>query len=250
MIEIKEIHRYPVKGLSVERLPFAVLTPRESLPGDRAFAFARANAPFDPANPRHLPKANFLMLMRDEALARLTTSFDPATRKLTLKEGGVTVIDGILGHPADSRRLENFFQEYLDIEDRPRLVEAPGHMFSDRAEKVISILNLASVRELGTRIGADVDPIRFRANILIDGLPEWEEFAWPGRHIKVGASTLEVIDPIRRCAATCVNPSTAMRDLKIPTFLVESYGHMNTGIYARVIAGGDIAAGDDVSVIQ
>jgi len=250
MIQIKEIHRYPIKGLSVEKLPYVVLSPRQSVAGDRAFAFARASAPFDPQNPQHLPKANFLMLMRDEALARLKTSFDPATRKLTLKEGGVTVIDGVLGDPADSRRLENFFQEYLDLQDRPRFVEAPGHMFSDRAEKVISILNLASVRELGTRIGGEVDPVRFRANLLIDGLPEWEEFTWPGRHIKIGGATLEVIDPIRRCAATCVNPSTALRDLKIPTFLMESYGHMNTGIYARVIDGGEVVIGDDVSVLQ
>jgi len=249
MIQVKEIHRYPIKGLSVEKLPFVVLGPRQSIPGDRAFAFARASAPFDPAKPQHLPKANFLMLMRDEELARLKTNFDPATRRLTLREGGVTVIDGVLGNPADSRRLENFFQEYLDLQERPRFVEAPGHMFSDRAEKVISILNLASLRELANRIGAEVDPIRFRANLLIDGLAEWEEFTWPGRHITIGGATLEVIDPIRRCAATCVNPTTAERDLKIPTFLMESYGHMNTGIYARVIDGGEIAAGDDVSVL-
>lgn len=250
MIDVKEIHRYPVKGLSVEKLPFVTLSPRQSIPCDRAFAFARASAPFDPKNPQHLPKANFLMLMRDEELARLKTSFDPQTRRLTLREGGVTVIDGVLGHPADSRRLENFFQEYLDLQERPRFVESPGHMFSDRAEKVISILNLASVRELGNRIGAEVDPIRFRANVLIDGLPEWEEFTWPGGQIKIGGATLEVIDPIRRCAATCVNPTTAERDLKIPTFLMESYGHMNTGIYARVIDGGEIAAGDEVSMLQ
>jgi uncharacterized protein YcbX len=250
MIQVREIHRYPVKGLSVEKLPFAVLSPRQSLPGDRIFAFARATAPFDPKNPQHLPKANFLMLMRDEELARLKTSFDPATRRLTLKEGGVTVIDGILGDPADSRRLENFFQEHLDLQERPRFVEAPGHMFSDRAEKVVSILNLASVRDIATRMGAEVDPVRFRANFLIDGLPEWEEFTWPGRHIKIGGATVEVIDPIRRCAATCVNPTTAERDLKIPTFLMESYGHMTTGIYARVIAGGEVAVGDDVSVAE
>lgn len=247
MIEVKEIHRYPVKGLSVERLLEVPLSPGYSLPGDRIYAFARANAPFDPQHPKHLPKANFLMLMRDEELARLQTSFDPATRKLSIREGGVTLIDGILSEPGDCRRLENFFQEYLDLLERPRLVEAAGHMFSDRAEKVVSILNLASVAELGRRIGATVDPVRFRANLLIDGLPDWEEFTWPGKRIRIGGATLEVIDPIRRCAATCVNPTTAERDLKIPTFLMESYGHMNTGIYARVVAAGDVKAGDSVS---
>jgi hypothetical protein len=250
MIDVKEIHRYPVKGLSVETLTDVLLSDRQSLPGDRVYAFARANAPFDPATPKHLPKANFLMLMRDEELARLQTRFDPTSRTLTVREGGVTLIDGALNDPADCRRLENFFQEYLDLLERPRLVEAPGHMFSDRAEKVISILNLATVRELGARIGAEVDPVRFRANFLIDGLTSWEEFTWPGRHIRIGDATLEVIDPIRRCAATCVNPTTAERDLKIPTFLMESYGHMNTGIYARVIAGGGVKTGDAVGVLS
>lgn len=249
MIEVKEIHRYPVKGLSVETLSAVRLEPGRSLPGDRIYAFARANAPFDPANPKHLPKANFLMLMRDEKLARLKTRFDPQSRRLTLTEGGVTIIDGALNEAADRRRLENFFQEYLDLEERPRLVEAPGHMFSDRAEKVVSILNLASVAELSRRIGAPVDPVRFRANVLIDGLAEWEEFTWPGRRIRIGGAILEVIDPIRRCAATCVNPATAERDLKIPTFLMESYGHMNTGIYARVVGAGDIETGSGASLL-
>ena len=60
MIQVKEIHRYPIKGLSVERLPRVTLSIRQGLPHDRVFAFARANAPFDPAAPKHLPKANFL----------------------------------------------------------------------------------------------------------------------------------------------------------------------------------------------
>ena len=98
--------------------------------------------------------------------------------------------------------------------------------------------------------GADVDPVRFRANLLIDGLPSWEEFSWPGKHLKIGGATLEVIDPIRRCAATCVNPTTAERDLPIPTFLMEGYGHMNTGIYARVIEGGEIAVGNELTVLS
>jgi len=250
MIEVKEIHRYPIKGLSVETLARVSLAARQSVPGDRIYAFARANAPFDPAAPKHLPKTNFLMLMRDEDLAKLRTHYDPATHLLGIRQDGVTVIDGRLDNAADCVRLENFFQELLHLADRPRFVQAPGHMFSDRAEKVVSILNLASVRDIAARIGAEVDPVRFRANMLIDGLAAWEELTWPGRHIKIGAATLEVIDPIRRCAATCVNPTTAARDLTIPTFLMETYGHMHTGIYARVIADGDVTPGDSVSILQ
>lgn len=249
MTTIAAIYRYPVKGLSAEDLPHVALAPRQSLPGDRVVAFARATAPFDPANPQHLPKANFLMLMRDEELARLSTRYDPTSGLLTVRHSGVTAIDGSVRVPADRARLENFFQEFLDLQERPRLVESPGHMFSDRAEKVVSILNLASVAELGRRMEAEIDPIRFRANFWIDGLTEWDEVNWPGRHLRIGGAIVEVIDPIRRCAATTVNPATAERDLKIPTFLMESYGHMNMGIYARVISAGDVAKGDPFAVL-
>jgi uncharacterized protein YcbX len=180
----------------------------------------------------------------------LTTQFDPASGILTIREGGAVLIDGSTSRPADRARLENFFQEYLDLTERPRLVESPGHMFSDRAEKVVSILNLASVRELGRRMDAEIDPIRFRANFHIDGLPEWEEFGWPGLRLKIGTAIVEAIDPIRRCAATSVNPQTAERDLKIPTFLMENYGHMNMGIYARVIADGAVSLDDEIGVIS
>ena len=250
MTSVNAILRYPVKGLSAEPMARVKMAPRQSLPGDRALAFARATAPFDPAEPQHLPKAHFLMLMRDEELAKLSTRFEPVRRHLTITEGGVTVMDGSIAQAADRVRLENFFQEYLDLQERPRLVEAPGHMFSDRAEKVVSILNLGSVRELGRRMGAEVDPIRFRANFHIDELTDWEEFTWPGRQIKIGTATVEVIDPIQRCAATTVNPATAERDLKIPTFLMENYGHMNMGIYARVVAAGEVATGDDVTPVS
>ena len=250
MTYVNAILRYPVKGLSAEPMARVKLEPYQSLPGDRALAFARATAPFDPADPKHLPKAHFLMLMRDEVLARLSTRFEPARKHLTVAEGGVTLMDGSVTEAADRIRLETFFQEYLDLPERPRLVESPGHMFSDRAEKVVSILNLASVRELGRRMESEVDPIRFRANFHIEGLADWEEFTWPGRQVKIGTATVEVIDPIRRCAATTVNPATAERDLRIPTFLMENYGHMNMGIYARVVAAGEVASGDNLELVS
>jgi len=245
---ISEIFRFPIKGLSAERLPRTELTARQGLPQDRAYAFALADSSFDPQAPRHLPKTNFLMLMRDEALAHLATRFDPATRVLTIRDDGAEVISGRLSDAADRTRLENFFQEYLRLAARPRLVEAEGHMFSDRGEKLVSLQNLASIAEFGARVGADVQPIRFRANVYVAGLEPWEEMSWIGRNFRLGGATLQVVDPIRRCAATTVNPVTAERDINVPKLLMEQYGHMYMGIYARVIAPGAIAEGDTLEV--
>ncbi len=57
-----------------------------------------------------------------------------------------------------------------------------------------------------------------------------------------------MIAAITRCAATEVNPTTAERDLDIPAALQRNFGHNLMGIYAEVMAGGDIAIGDGLSV--
>jgi len=59
-----------------------------------------------------------------------------------------------------------------------------------------------------------------------------------------------VVKRIVRCAATNVDPQTGVRDLAIPETLQRSYGHGDCGIYAEVIAAGEIASGDQVSVIR
>lgn len=245
---ISAIQRFPVKGLSPEPLDGVRLSPRQGLPGDRQLAFALAGAPFDPANPQHLPKTNFLMLQRDEALARLTTRYDPQRGTLAIEQGGVTVMEGDVHTPDGRTRLENFFQEFLGLHARPRLVEAAGHMFSDRAEKVVSFQNLASIAEFEGRVNHPVEPIRFRANIHLSGLEPWVEFTWPGKRFRIGNVLLEGVDPIRRCAATMVNPATAERDLNVPKLLTQNYDHMYMGVYARVLEGGDIATGDELTV--
>src|ERR1700739_721264 len=67
------IYRYPVKGVSAEKMDRVVLTPGECLPHDRRFAIALGSTRFDPEHPEWLPKTHFIMLMRDEKLARLRT---------------------------------------------------------------------------------------------------------------------------------------------------------------------------------
>ena len=78
------LYRYPVKGLTPEPLDSVELRPGETLPFDRAYAIENGPGRFDPAQPRHLPKINFLMLMRDERLATLRSSFDDRTQTLTI----------------------------------------------------------------------------------------------------------------------------------------------------------------------
>lgn len=253
-----DIFRYPVKGLSAEKLARVALTAGCGLPHDRRFAIARGAIDFDAAHPTWLRKTNFYMLMRDESLARLRTAFDGDSGVLTVSRDGREVARGDITTPSGRAAVEAFLTEFLGAaaEDRPpRLLEAPGHMFGDASpkegadtDKYVSLIGLSSIGALDRHAGSPVDPIRFRANLYVEGTEPWEELTWVGKTVEVGAARLHVLSPITRCAATQVNPATAARDLNIPKLLQQGFGHIHMGVYAEVTAGGDIAQGDDIVV--
>ena len=217
MPRLTEIYRYPVKGLSAERLERVTLAPGEGLPLDRAFALALGTTAFDPGAPEPLPKTRFLMLMRNERLAALKTSYDEASGVLSIIREGSEVARGKLGEAAGRAAIERFFAAYVGAESHgaPKLVHAPGHSFADVGVKLVSLINLASVAALEATVGRPVHPLRFRANLYFDAAEPWEEWQWIGRELGLGAARLRVLDRTTRCAATEVNPETAERDLLV-----------------------------------
>jgi uncharacterized protein YcbX len=254
---IAAIYRYPVKGLSAETLDRVGLSVGQCLPEDRRFAIALASTEFDPVRPRWLSKTHFIMLMRDETLARLSTRFDPRSGMLTVAEAGRTMLQASLVEPDGCRDIARFFDDFLGgrVAGKLRVVEAPGHAFADArpkhnasTDKYVSLINLASIRDLEAKLGAPVDPIRFRANVYFDGPAAWREQDWMGNEIATGGARLRVISPITRCAATEVSPTTAERDLPVVAELMRHYGHNLMGIYAEVIGGGDVAIGDSLAI--
>lgn len=250
-MQIAKIYRYPVKGLSAEELTRVALTPGEGLPCDRRYALAHGSTVFDPSNPTWMAKHNFLMLAKNERLAKLETKFDDATTTLTVARGGKQVAKGDLSTPTGRMLIEQFFAAFLSGETRgnPKLVEAPGHMFSDTARKVVSIIGLASLADVERVARQPVDPIRFRANLYFAGGTPWQEFDWLGRELTIGTARLRVLDKIDRCAATTVNPKTAERDLQIPRLLMDGFRHIECGVYAQVLAPGEIAEGDTLEPV-
>jgi len=246
---IQSIYRYPVKGLSPEALPRADLAVGQTLAGDRMYAIENGPSGFDPAAPGYLPKIRFLMLMRNERLARLDTRYDDATRVLTIREGGAEVARGRLTTPEGRAAIEAFFARFSadDLRGPPKILRAPGHSFSDVAKKVVSIINLASVGQIENVIGSAVDPLRFRGNVYVEGLPAWHEFDLLGQEIALGTARVKIVKRIVRCAATNVDPSTGLRDLAIPDTLMRTFGHADCGVYGEVVEGGEIKVGDAVT---
>lgn len=247
---VSMLYRYPVKGLTPEPLQSVSLTPGETLPFDRAYAIENGPGRFDPEAPRHLPKINFLMLMRDERLATLRARFDEETHVLVISRDGKPVVRGQLDTALGRQLIEQFIAAYMKAELRgaPKIVHAPGHSFSDVAAKCVHIVNLASAREVERAVGRKIDPLRFRANVYLDGLPPWTECKWLDREIAIGPARLRVFARTQRCEATNVDPGTGARDMAIPAALMRTWGHEDFGIYAKVVAGGVLAVGAPVSV--
>jgi hypothetical protein len=245
---IEAIYRYPVKGLSPQQLERVALSPGETLPADRLYAIENGPSGFDPAAPAYFPKIQFLMLMRNERLAGLRTDFDATNHNLTIHWEGRVAAHGDLRTPEGRLAIEVFFRRFMpnDLRGPPKVLSGSGHSFSDVAKKVVSIINLASVAAVENAAGAPVDPLRFRGNVYAAGWPAWHEFELLDRELNIGNARLKVVKRIQRCAATEVDPDTGIRDLPIPRTLMDSFGHADCGIYAEVIAGGDIAAGDAI----
>lgn len=246
---IARICRYPVKGLSPQNMDDATVEPGGGLACDRRFALALGSTRFEGDRPHWLPKTSFLALVRNEKLAALDTHYDEATDELTIFRDAKQVKHGKMSDPLGRALLEDFFAAYMKDECRgkPQLVEAKGDaVFSDHKTKVISIINLASVRDLERVAGMELDPIRFRANIYVDGLDAWNEFEWCTKDIRAGNAVLGVTERIDRCAAIDVDPDTGVRGGNLIKALRSGFGHIDMGVYATVKDGGRFALGDEI----
>jgi uncharacterized protein YcbX len=243
---VHSIYRYPVKGLSPEKLERSLLVAGEPIAGDRMYAIENGPSGFDAKTPIHLPKTRFLNLMRNERLAALKTVFDEASHLLTVQFDGNEVARGNLQKAEGRAAIEEFVMRYFseDLRGRSRIVSAPGHSFSDVGLKVVSVINLASISEIEKAVGGTVDPLRFRANIYVEGWPPWHEFDLMGREIGIQSARIKVVARIDRCTATDVDPATGIRNLNVPKTLMRAFGTVDCGVYAVVTAAGEIATGD------
>ncbi|HUB10507.1 MAG TPA: MOSC N-terminal beta barrel domain-containing protein [Acetobacteraceae bacterium] len=250
-MRIEYLYRYPVKGLTAEALEWTEVEAGGCIPWDRAFALAQGDSGFDPAAPAWRQKANFMCLMKNARIASLFSFFDPRSGMLAIRApDGSAVVENALTD-AGRDRIAAFLIDYLgdDARGTPRFHHVAGHSFCDQRSKVVSLINLASLRDYEARVGARRHRRRFRANVWFSGASPWSERDWVGQTIQLGGAVLRVTKGITRCPATEVNPITAERDAVPVEELRSLYGHIELGVHAEVVEGGRFAIGDAIEVL-
>ncbi len=251
MIIIKDIYRYPIKGLSAEALLKASFQAGKSLENDRRYAIALGSTNLDLNSGEWMAKNNFLMQAKNPKLTQLKTKFDQSTQTLTIFKSGKRVSRGQLTTLIGRMRIEKFLTAYMDDEACGRVkifATQTGQMLSDQSAPLISIINLASIRDIGWITGMEINPIRFRGNINFECSDPWIENNWVGRTLMLGTAKFKVVAPVGRCVATHINPKTSKHDVNILKALQHNFGHTNCGVFAEVTKTGTIQVNNKISV--
>lgn len=221
---VADLWRYPIKSFGGERLRRAFVGPFGVL-GDRRYAVMGPDGPMS-ARRTH-------RLLGFEAAYGSGEAAEDIT--VTTPRGEVCAIDDdVLG------------QELAGMLDGASpIVERTPLSFVDAAP--LHILGLASIARLAESAGTDLDPRRFRANLLVETADDrpFEEDDWIGRSVAIGDAVIEVVVNTERCAVTTFDPDTRERDPRVLKALATTRENL-FGVYARVVRPGWIATGDPV----
>ncbi|MFR9806711.1 MOSC domain-containing protein [Pseudonocardia sp. RS010] len=129
----------------------------------------------------------------------------------------------------------------------------PGGAFVDHSP--VHLITTATLDAIG--VGA-AEALRYRPNVVVrtpEGSPPFAENDWPGREITLGAVRLRATLPTPRCSVPTLEHGAlgrapdAVRPLLARRVEVPGFGLLPcAGVYAEVVTGGTVRAGDEVRV--
>jgi uncharacterized protein YcbX len=259
---VTALYRYPVKGFTPERCERLAVLPGGRVAGDRVLNFRFADAPV--ADTAWCRKYHGVVLANTPGLARLNVRFDDGAQRLRIAFENHLLADEALDEAGRQRLVDAITGYVLSLDENPlkgqptrlplKLVgdgAIPHHQDNEAGQ--VTLHSRESLVSAGTALGdANLNELRFRHNIVIAGVTAWEEQSWVGRKLSVGKVEFETVVPKVRCLATHANPVTGERDLQVMQTLVKAFAQREPtfGVGMLTHAGGQIAAGDVVSVID
>lgn len=260
MPKVTALYRYPVKGFTPEPVEHITVLPGGRVAGDRVLNFRFADAPV--ADTSWCRKYHGVVLANTPGLARLNVRFDERTQRLKILLENKILADDALDE-AGRRRVVGAITGYaLSLDENP-LKGQPEHLplrlvgdgttprYQDNEAGQVTLHSCESLASAGVAFGdASLNGLRFRHNIVIDGVAAWEEQSWGGGKLRVGNVVFESLVPKVRCLATHANPLTGERDLQVMQMLVKEFAQKEPtfGIGMLSEAGGEIRVGDTVAL--
>jgi len=269
---IAELNLYPVKGcrgIALQTATLAATGLHVDGIGDREWVVVDAEGEF--LSQREYPKMALIetkftprsLLLKAPGMLLLEVPFDSEgdVVKVRVWEDRVSAVTqgeiadlwltNFLGGPVRLMRFD-YEDKRLASHRYTGKVDAP-YKFADAFPLLVT--NTASLAEVNSRLQrhnhAPVTMARFRPNIVLDGLPAFEEDYV--KTLRVGPLTLRPVKPCARCSVPGVDPATGEYSPLVPdelaTMRATDDGVM-FGVNAIVIegAGGQLRVGDAVEV--
>ncbi len=272
---IKEIWRYPVKGMAGESLSSCVLAPN-GVVGDRVLALrdsARGEIQSCKTRPQLLR-----CIARTDASGKVQVSFPDGTVMQSEDAGVHAKLSALVGLAStlEPLRPENesaFYRRFKpergtwldelaatfdrepgeplpDFSMVPQVlvdhVSVPGTFFLFTPLHLITTATLRHLQEKSTQ--SDWDRRRFRPNLVIEtndryaGLAEQQ---WVGKKVVIGKASVELVAGTPRCGAV-TRPQQSLPDDKTILRTIVKEAEQNLGAYAVIGSGGTVGVGDAV----
>ncbi|MEM7415844.1 MAG: MOSC N-terminal beta barrel domain-containing protein [Gemmatimonadota bacterium] len=218
--------RYPVKSMAAEMLDEAPIT-WQGIAGDRRWAFVRDR----------MVQSGFpwLTLRQHPGMNRYTPTFVDPTRP----ESSATVVTSPSGETLEV--TDPKLAEELHPEGARVLRQSRGAFDAFP----LSVISIQSIDAIGRRVGLELEPGRFRPNILLD-LGDGEPFAedqWVGRTLQIGGTRVRIDKRDGRCVVITTDVQTGSRSPEILEAVAKSRDGC-LGVYASTVDEGTISIGD------
>jgi MOSC domain-containing protein len=271
---VKDLFRYPVKSMLGERLR-EVDIGAQGVIGDRAYALREANSrvvtakkwanmlEFSARYDRPPTPGALVPLSITLPDGRIIQAQDPdASAVLSTALGRTVVLERVQSNQHSRAEIDpaRVFGD-VPVEDvipgqtaatLPDSFPLPSGTFFDSAS--IHVLASGTLAHLRTLIGDDaqLDPRRFRPNIVVETAPGEEGFledAWLEGTLEIGRSVrIMQLRPALRCVMTTHRQADLVRDLRILRTAAQHH-HTHVGVFAAIDAPGSVGIGDSVMLV-
>ena len=196
-------------------------------------------------------------------LARLELKFDHRERCLRLSHAGKRLVEANLDPVGRAHIAAAVADFVLTLAENPlagyperlplRLIgDGITPRYQDNEAGQITLHSRESLAEVAAATGEPhLDELRFRTNIVVDGLSPWAEQSWIGKPIRIGDVAFDVVRPKVRCLATHANPVTGERDVPLLQTLKRAFAQAEPTFAVGMLTrggGGEIRLGDEVAL--